>query len=211
MAISAALFHRERTGKGQHVQTSLLQAGLALQGTRIGKLPAIDAQTTDSALDRMREVQEAGGSYRELVAARGNLFDQMGRAIGVEDDPTADPEFDSLPAENRNLVDEMLERIRGIMMTRTMDEWIEIFDREGAPISKVNWPEDLANDPQVKAMGYMIELERREANLLGGAAGGSRPAATSSPACRSPARKPAAGLEPGVAGRGTRPLTGPAA
>ena len=30
-------------------------------------------------------------------------------------------------------------------------------------------------------------------------------------ACRSPARKPAAGLEPGVAGRGTRQLTGPAA
>ena len=82
MAISAALFHRERTGKGQHVQTSLLQAGLALQGTRIGKLPAIDAQTTDRALDRMREVQEAGGSYRELLAARGNLFDQMGAGGG---------------------------------------------------------------------------------------------------------------------------------
>ena len=40
-----------------------------------------------------------------------------------------------------------------------MDEWIEIFDREGAPISRVNWPEDLATDPQVVAMGYMIELE----------------------------------------------------
>ncbi|MCY4615409.1 MAG: CoA transferase, partial [Chloroflexi bacterium] len=59
----------------------------------------------------------------------------------------------------RKLVDEMLERIRGIMMTRTMDEWIEIFDREGAPISKVNWPEDMADDPQVEAMGYMVDLE----------------------------------------------------
>jgi len=83
----------------------------------------------------------------------------MRRAIGVEDDPTADPEFDSIPAENRKLVDEMLERIRGIMMTKTMDEWIEIFDREGAPISKVNWPEDMADDPQVEAMGYMLDME----------------------------------------------------
>ena len=191
MAISAALFHRERTGQGQFVETSLLRAGLALQGTRIGKLPALDAQTTDKALERMHEVRAAGGSYKELLDARGNLFDVMGRAaarlfyggyavkdggvilgaltplnrdqmrraIGVEDDPTADPEFDSIPAENRKLVDQMLERIRGIMMTKTMDEWIEIFDREGAPISKVNWPEDMADDPQVEAMGYMIDLE----------------------------------------------------
>ena len=191
MAISAALFHRERTGEGQHIETSLLQAGMALQGMRIARLPALDAQTTDVALARMREVQAAGGSYREIIDARGSLFDVMGRAaarlfyggyavkdggvvigaltplnrdqmrraLGVEDDPTAAPDFDSLTPGNRELVDRMMERIRAIFLTRTMDEWIEIFDREGAPISKVNFPEDLADDPQVEAMGYMFDLE----------------------------------------------------
>ena len=45
------------------------------------------------------------------------------------------------------------------MLTRTMDEWIEIFDKEGAPVSKVQIPEDLTHDPQVEAMEYLVEVE----------------------------------------------------
>ncbi len=191
MAICAALFHRERTGHGQYIETSLLQAGLSLQGTRVGRLPAIDAQTSDRMMERVRQVQASGGSYREQIQARGSLFDQMGRAagrlfyggyavkdggvilgaltpanrdqmrraLGIEDDPTADPEFNSMDPESRRLVDVMLDRIRSIMLGKTMDEWVEIFGREGAPISKVNFPEDMADDPQVEAMGYMIDLD----------------------------------------------------
>ncbi len=191
MGICAALFHRERTGRGQYVETSLLQAALAVQGTRVSRLPVIDAVTTDVALARMREVQAAGGSYREQIEARGSLFDTMGRAaarlwyggyavkdggvilgaltplnrdqmrraVGIDDDPSADPEFNSMDPESRKLVDATLARMRAIMLTKTMDEWVEIFNREGAPISKVNFPEDVADDPQVAAMGYMLELE----------------------------------------------------
>ncbi len=191
MAICAALYHRERTGQGQLIETSLLQAGLALQGTRIGRLPVIDVATTDVMMERVRNVQEAGGSYQEQISARGSMFDQSGRAaarlfyggyavkdggvilgaltplnrdqmrraIGIEDDPTRDPEFNSLDPENRKIVEQMLEKVRGIMRTKTMDEWIEIFAKEGAPISKVNFPEDMVDDPQVRAMEYMVDLE----------------------------------------------------
>ncbi|MCY3656429.1 MAG: CoA transferase [Chloroflexi bacterium] len=85
--------------------------------------------------------------------------DQFRRAIGVEDDPTAAEDFNALSPEGDAAADAMLERIRGIMVTKTDEEWLEIFDAVGAPASRVQFPEELADDPQVQAMGYMLDLE----------------------------------------------------
>src|SRR5262249_1376849 len=87
--------------------------------------------------------------------------DQMRRAIGIpfEDDPTRAPDFNALDPANDVMVNAMKERICRLMLTRTMDEWMELFEREGAPVSKVNFPDELAYDEQVEAMGYMVDLE----------------------------------------------------
>jgi formyl-CoA transferase len=87
--------------------------------------------------------------------------DQMRRAMGIDfdSDPTRAPDFNSLDPANDAVCEAMQERIRQIMLTRTMDEWIERFDAEGAPVSKVHFPEEMADDPQVQAMGYVVDLE----------------------------------------------------
>jgi crotonobetainyl-CoA:carnitine CoA-transferase CaiB-like acyl-CoA transferase len=139
---------------------------------------------------RLYEAREQGASYAEQLAAKGDIFEQLGKAfrlyyggyvvadgavilgaltpanrdqfrrvIGVEDDPTGDPEFDALDPANRPIAEAMYDRIREIMLTKTMDEWIAAFDAEGAPAAKVNFPEEMADDPQVAAMHYMLELD----------------------------------------------------
>jgi formyl-CoA transferase len=85
--------------------------------------------------------------------------DACRRAIGIADDPSDAADFNALDAQNQELVEALADRIRKLMLTRTMDEWIERLDREGAPASKVNMPEDMAVDPQVTAMGYMRHYE----------------------------------------------------
>ena len=45
------------------------------------------------------------------------------------------------------------------MLTKTMDEWLALFDAQGAPVSKVNIAEEMYMDPQVVEMGYMLEFE----------------------------------------------------
>lgn len=191
MGICAALFHRERTGEGQYLESSLLQVGLAVQNYVVSRVPVYEAMVGDQVRQRIEDVQEAGGSYDEILNARGDMFsalgysagrlyyggyvvkdggivlgaltpanrDQMRRAIGIDDDPTADENFDAFAPDANDRVDEVYERIRAIMRTRTMDEWIERFDAEGAPVSKVNIPDMMAEDPQVQAMGYMMEVE----------------------------------------------------
>ena len=190
LGVVAALFHRERTGEGQHIASSLLAAGLNLAGGSVGRLPVFDAMVTEPAMARLREAREAGASYQEQLAAKGSIFDMLGkafrlyyggysvkdgavilgaltpanrdqfrRALGVEDDPTADPDFNALDPANNAVAEEMLERVRNVMLTKTMDEWIAAFDAVGAPASKVNHPEEMADDPQVEAMGYMVDLD----------------------------------------------------
>lgn len=189
VGVCAALYHRSLTGEGQKVSTSLLQAGLVLQGSFVSKLPVFDAMAIEPMFERVLEAREQGRSYQEQLDIRaqagilnkafrlwyggyrvkdGALIlgaltplnqQQMRRAIGLEDDPTASPDFNALDPANDVVVDQVRERIRQIMLTRTMDEWIERFDHEGAPVSKVNFPEELAYDPQVEAMGYMLDFD----------------------------------------------------
>ena len=190
LGVVAALYHRAMTGEGQHVSSSLLAASLNLASPFVSKVPVYDAIVTDVAMARVEEARERGASYREQLAAKGDLFsligkatrlyyggynakdgsvilgaltpanqDQFRRALGVEDDPTADPDFNALDPANDAVVEEMLARIRAVMLTRTVDEWIEAFDAVGAPASGVRFPEEVADDPQVEAMGYMLDLE----------------------------------------------------
>ena len=50
-------------------------------------------------------------------------------------------------------------RISERFLSNTTDHWIERLDATGAPASQVNLPEDMVDDPQVEALGIMVELE----------------------------------------------------
>ena len=190
MGICAALYHRERTGEGQYVATSLLGAAMALQGAVSARLPVFDAMVRDPMLEHVNAVRARGGSYVEILQQRGDIFrilgsafrlyyggyqvrdgaiilgaltphnrNQMRGVLGIGDDPTDGPDFNAFDQTNVPVVAAIAERIRAVMLTRTMDEWVAAFDAAGAPASKVNLPEEMSEDPQVRALGCMLDLE----------------------------------------------------
>ena len=68
--VLAALYHRERTGEGQLVETSLLRSALAIQETPVMREPVSDSVLVTPLLARLAEIRERGGDYSEVLAAR---------------------------------------------------------------------------------------------------------------------------------------------
>ena len=81
------------------------------------------------------------------------------RVLGITDDPTDEPGFDTNNPADMDRVDRVQRQIRERIRTRTVSEWIEAFLAAGVPVSPINMPEEAADDPQVEALGIMADLD----------------------------------------------------
>lgn len=192
MSVCAALFHRERTGRGQQIETSLLGAALTLLNFGISRLPVSDATFLQPSLDAVRQVRERGGTYREILEARTGVRSMIGAAFALyyggyqtadgaimlgcltplnrqqvraalglneQEDPTDSESFNPLDAAALDIVEQAREKIAARFRSDTTANWIVKLDATGAPASQVNLPEDMIDDPQVKAIGAIAEIE----------------------------------------------------
>jgi crotonobetainyl-CoA:carnitine CoA-transferase CaiB-like acyl-CoA transferase len=186
-AVTSALYHRERTGEGQLVETTLLATALAFQAS-VMEHPLADATLRAPARERRRELQGQGASFAELAAVRNPLRAAGGANIYYRTYRTKDGavavgalsptlwakvraalETDFLGAAdpNANINDPdwvaqaraKVQEVEERVASRTSAEWIEVFDREGVPAGPVQFPEDLSEDPQVLANDMMVDLE----------------------------------------------------
>lgn len=150
--VLAALIERERSGRGQWVHTSLLEAMIAMldfQATRW----LIDGEAPPQAGNDHPTFFPMGvfatkDGHINIGASGGRLYDRFIEAIGG-DSISADPRF--ADARSRNAHREELraaceERLR----TRTSAEWVEILNAAGVPSGPVLSIDQTFADPQVE-------------------------------------------------------------
>lgn len=162
-AVTAALYARERTGRGDLVSTSLLRQGAYTLGFDVNValmwgLP-IRIGTRDSAASPTLNNYSAGDGRRFwVVGLDGDRhWPPLARVVGhpewVDDERFADG------ASRRRNSKALISMLDQIFATRTLDEWAESFAAEPdffwAPVQSI---EDLLGDAQFIAGGGLVEV-----------------------------------------------------
>jgi formyl-CoA transferase len=168
IAICAALAHRERSGKGQHLDLALLDSQIALlayQNTNYfatGRPP----KRIGNLHPNIVPYQPFRAADGEVILACGNdnLYRKFCEAAGCPE-LAHDPRFATNGKRVENRVE--LTRLLGeVFRRRSKREWLELLEAAGVPNGPINDVAQVFEEPQVKARGVRLELEHRAAGKV---------------------------------------------
>jgi len=159
-AITAALLWRERSGRGQYLDCSLLDAQVsALANIGSNYLVAgKEATRWGTAHESIIPYQVFAAKDRPIAIAVANqkLWVNFCRVVGKEE-WLEDSRFETNPkrVENR---DAMLTLVAEVMAAKSCDEWMELFVEAAIPCGPVNDMQHLFSDPQVVHREMIAEV-----------------------------------------------------
>ena len=161
VGILAALEHRHATGQGQHVDTSLLDAGVGLsvwEATQYFSGRGIPERL--GSAHRMSAPYQAfrcADGFITIGGANDRSFTRLCDVLGHPEWAEA-PEFrtDGLRIQHRA---ELAGRIESITRTEPRGHWLALFDANGIPSGPINDYAQVFEDPQVIARELVVEVK----------------------------------------------------
>lgn len=163
VGVLAALQSRERTGEGQHVESSLLESALAYTVWETGLY-----LTTGEVAKPMGTRHRLAAPYQAMKTADGfmvvgvnnqRLWLRFLEALGAPE-LNDDMRFER-PNRRVRHRDELQERIEAILTTDTTANWISRLEAVGVPAGPMYDIAQAWDDPQVKVRGLMAEADGR--------------------------------------------------
>jgi CoA:oxalate CoA-transferase len=161
IGINAALYHREKTGKGQKIDVSMLDSQVAILENALVRYQAdgISPPPIGSRHPTITPFQPYHGSDRQFVIAVGNdvLFKTFCSALGREELLT-DPRFASNRLRTEN-IKELNAILDPIFTQKTASQWLGLLEAAGIPCAPINDIESVMNDPQVLARNMIVDVQ----------------------------------------------------
>jgi CoA:oxalate CoA-transferase len=161
-AILAALFVRERTGRGQRVETSLLQAALALQSGNVLDYPGRQVVYRETPTYRL--FQAADGQWFFLACGNQSFWVKLCRALD-RPDLADDARFGSWLArrDHGEILGPILE---AVFASRPRAEWLAVLGQHDIPCAPVQSLRELLDDPAVEHLDLTVRYDHPEVGPL---------------------------------------------
>ena len=160
-AVISALFSRERTGKGQKIDTSLLGGQIAMQAWEIQYYITHKqlgrAGRGHAYLPTIWRVFKTSDTYVVVGGLPENRWPKFCAALDLPE-IEHDPRFEGYGVRMSN-IDELYELLDERFLTKTSAEWMELLKDADCICAPVATYEDLLNDPQVRANEYIVEVD----------------------------------------------------
>ena len=169
--IMAALLGRERHGKGQLVEASLLLSGLWVGGHPLTQVLMTGEPWPKEG--RKKAVNPLRNNYRTadirwvmLTMPQSDRFwPSVVEAFGDEEPRLRDDRFDSHTKRAAHS-EEIIQILDDVIGRRKLKEWTPIFEKYGFVWEPVQELHEVINDPQVIANQYITSLETPDAKVM---------------------------------------------
>ena len=159
VAILSAVVARERTGRGQRIDTSLFEGALALSIWETAELWG-----TGSVPQALGSAHRLTAPYQALRTADGHitvggnneklwrrLCEAIGRPELIEAFPTNDDRMARRP--------ELARELESALAARTTDEWVEALIEAGVPCGPIHDYRQVFEDPHTQAREMEVRIE----------------------------------------------------
>jgi len=157
LGVLAALRSRDLDGEAQHVETSLMETGVAWMGYFASNYLASGVAATPQGSRHGQMAPYEGFRTRTgvlfLAALNDSLFRRLCTALDLAHLPD-DPRY-LTNADRVAHRDELRDTLQAVLLDRDAEEWEDMLVGKGLPCSTVRTVDQLVTDPQVTALGMI--------------------------------------------------------
>jgi formyl-CoA transferase len=168
IAILAALRYRDSTGKGQHIDLSLLETTMSLLSNVSSNylISGEESERYGNGHPNIVPYQAFQSSDGYIVVACGNdhLYQNLCRLLEREELAT-DPRFMTNPLRIVNRA-ELIPMLQEAFHQRTSEEWLSVLRTIGIPCGPINPVSEAFNNPQIQERGLVWECEHPTAGPI---------------------------------------------
>ena len=166
--ILIALMERERSGKGQRVETSLLEGLVALLGFQAAKYFGTnerpEAQGNDHAMMSPYGTFKTKDGYINIAAGNQGMWERLSKVMGLE--PLIQDKRFLTVADRVTNSSELTQLLGKKLSEKTNKEWEAILDKAGVANGPILYIDEVFKDPQVLHQKMLMEIDHPTAGKI---------------------------------------------